>query len=104
MKPVKKQLLTLCLAAGLLMAPSGAALADNLAQKICAGLGASTGEKSVTKAANYYVLRLNNHPSVLVETAFLSNPHDEALLATDAYRQKLAEGIYAGVVDYFNQF
>lgn len=28
MKPVKKQLLTLCLAAGLLMAPSGAALAD----------------------------------------------------------------------------
>lgn len=80
------------------------ALADNLAQKICAGLGASTGEKSVTKAANYYVLRLNNHPSVLVETAFLSNPHDEALLATDAYRQKLAEGIYAGVVDYFNQF
>ncbi len=80
------------------------ALADNLAQKICAGLGKATGEKSVTKSANFYVLRLNNHPSVLVETAFLSNPHDEALLATDAYRQKLAEGIYAGVVEYFQQF
>ena len=80
------------------------ALADNLAQKICDGLKISTSEKSVTKSANYYVLRLNNHPSVLVETAFLSNPHDEALLATDEYRQKLAEGIYAGVVEYFNQF
>ena len=80
------------------------ALADNLAEKICAGLATATGEKSVTKSANFYVLRMNNHPSVLVECAYLSNPHDEALLATDSYRQKLAEGIYAGVVQYFQQF
>ena len=80
------------------------ALADNLAKKICAGLATATGEKSVTKSANFYVLRMNNHPSVLVECAYLSNPHDEALLATDSYRQKLAEGIYAGVVQYFQQF
>ena len=80
------------------------AMADNLAEHIRAGLATTTGEKSVTKSANFYVLRMNNHPSVLVETAYLSNPHDEALLATDTYRQKLAEGIYAGVVEYFRQF
>ncbi len=79
-------------------------LAENLAEKIAVGLGDRTGEKSMTKTKNLYVLRMNNHPSVLVETGYLSNPHDEALLATDAYRQKLAEGIYNGVVEYFEQF
>ena len=79
-------------------------LSVNLAEKICAGLKVSTNQKSVTKSANYYVLRMNNHPAVLVETAYLSNYSDEKLLATDAYRQKLAEGIYQGVVEYFNQF
>ncbi len=79
-------------------------LAENLAQKIRDGLAESTGEKSVTKAANFYVLRMNHHPSALVECAYLSNPHDEQLLATASYRQKLAEGIYKGIVEYFNQF
>ena len=79
-------------------------LSVNLAEKICAGLKVSTNQKSVTKSANYYVLRMNNHPAVLVETAYLSNYSDEKLLATDAYRQKLAEGIYQGVLEYFNQF
>lgn len=79
-------------------------LSVNLAEKICEGLKASSNQKSVTKSANFYVLRMNNHPSVLVETAYLSNYNDEKLLATDAYRQKLAEGIYQGVVAYFNQF
>ena len=79
-------------------------LAENLAQKISDGLAECTGEKSVTKAANFYVLRMNHHPSVLVECAYLSNPHDEQLLASDDYRQKLAEGIYEGVLEYFNQF
>lgn len=79
-------------------------LSVNLADKICGYLKSSTGRKADTRTDNFYVLRLNNHPSVLVETAYLSNPEDEALLATEDYRQKLAEGIYAGVVDYFNQF
>lgn len=79
-------------------------LAVNLSEKIRDGLKQSTGRKSVTKRENFYVLRMNNHPAVLVECAYLSNYEDEKLLATDAYRQKLAEGIYQGVVEYFKQF
>lgn len=79
-------------------------LSMNLSEKIRDGLQLSTGEKSVTKKENFYVLRMNNHPAVLVECAYLSNPHDAALLVSEAYQQKLAEGIYRGVVDYFNQF
>lgn len=79
-------------------------LAVDLAEKIRDGLKDSTGQKSVTKTSNLYMLRLNNHPAVLIETGYLSNPSDEELLSSDEYRQKLAEGIYAGVVEYFNQF
>ena len=79
-------------------------LSENLAQKICDGIGGSTGRKSVVKKANFYVLRLNNHPSVLVETGYLNNLEDEKLLATDMYRQMLAEGIYQGIVNYLSQF
>ena len=79
-------------------------LSVNLAEHIRDGLKTSTAQKSVTKTKNLYVLRMNNHPAVLVECGYLSNPADEQLLATDAYRQKLAQGIYDGVVEYFNQF
>ena len=79
-------------------------LSVNLAEKICKGLKVSTNQKSVTKKENFYVLRMNNHPAVLVECAYLDNPNDLKLLATETYQQKLAEGIYQGVVDYFNQF
>ncbi len=79
-------------------------LADDLAEKICDGLKVSTNQKSVTKKKNLYVLRMNNHPAVLVECGYLDNPGDLSLLATEAYQQKLAEGIYQGVTAYFNQF
>ena len=79
-------------------------LSKDVADKICVGLRATTGKQASVKKDNFYVLRLNNHPSVLVEAAFLNNAEDVKLLAADAYRQKLAQGIYDGVVDYFNQF
>ena len=39
-----------------------------------------------------------NIPVVLVEVGFLSNPAEEALLATPAYQQSLAEGIAMGII------
>ena len=36
-------------------------------------------------------------PSVLVETAFISNPQEEALLRSPAHQKKIAEGIFAGL-------
>jgi N-acetylmuramoyl-L-alanine amidase len=52
--------------------------------------------------ANFAVLRETRVPSILVETAFLSDPTEETLLAQDWYRQKLAEGIFNGIKAYFN--
>lgn len=51
--------------------------------------------------ANFAVLRETRVPSILVETAFLSDVEEEKLLGTEAYRQKLAIGIFNGIKAYF---
>jgi N-acetylmuramoyl-L-alanine amidase len=42
------------------------------------------------RSANFAVLRAPDVPSILIETGFLSNHHDERLLATPGQRQKIA--------------
>ena len=54
------------------------------------------------KEESFAVLRETNVPSVLVETAFLTNPVEEALLNTDAFRTKMAHGIFKGIERYFH--
>lgn len=49
----------------------------------------------------FAVLRETRVPSILVETAFLSDPTEEKLLGTDAFRQKVATGIFNGIRAYF---
>lgn len=56
------------------------------------------------KEQNFYVNRMNEIPSILVELAFLSNPKEEALLKTTEFRQKAAVGITKGLEEYFNNF
>ena len=51
--------------------------------------------------ANFAVLKSPDIPSVLIETAFLSNPNEEKKLRTRAYQQKLANAMVRGVKDYF---
>jgi N-acetylmuramoyl-L-alanine amidase len=41
-------------------------------------------------------------PSALVEVAFMTNENDLALLMTDEFRQKAAEGIFQGIMDYLS--
>ena len=52
------------------------------------------------RKAPFAVLIGANMPSVLAEISFLSNPSDEQLLKRGEYRQRLAEGLYQGVVSY----
>jgi N-acetylmuramoyl-L-alanine amidase len=52
------------------------------------------------KQAAFYVLRGAEMPAVLIETGFVSNPQEERLLQDDNFRQKLIEGIAAGIVAY----
>ncbi len=52
---------------------------------------------------NFYVLRENPQLAVLVEAAFLSNYNDEMLSRTSSFQEKVAEGIFQGVLKYFNK-
>lgn len=55
------------------------------------------------KPANYYVLVHTTMPAALVETGFMSNPSDEAKLATDKYREQVAESIFKSIVKYLEE-
>lgn len=52
------------------------------------------------KQGPFYVLLGAAMPSVLVETAFISNPKEATRLADDSYRYKVAEGIFDGIREY----
>jgi N-acetylmuramoyl-L-alanine amidase len=57
-----------------------------------------------TEQAAFVVLKSPSIPSVLVETSFITNPQEEKLLGTTAFRQKIASAIASGVISYFNWF
>lgn len=50
-----------------------------------------------------YIMKHVEIPITIVECGFLSNPEEEKQLKTDEYQDKLAWGIYNGIMDYFNQ-
>jgi len=53
------------------------------------------------KHAGFMVLKSPDIPSMLVETAFISNVTDERRLRDSAHQQRIARAIHAGVRDYF---
>jgi len=57
--------------------------------------------KRQVQQAPFLVLKSPDVPSVLVETAFISNPTDEQNLASSGYRERLARAIFTGITDYF---
>jgi N-acetylmuramoyl-L-alanine amidase len=52
------------------------------------------------RQANFYVLRNNFMPAVLVECGFLSNKSEEKLLRQPEHRERLAEGISRGIIEF----
>lgn len=58
--------------------------------------------KPHVERANFVVLRSPDVPSMLIETAFISNPDEEKKLTDPKHRQKLASAIVDGVRDYFS--
>ncbi|MDD0823669.1 N-acetylmuramoyl-L-alanine amidase [Mannheimia sp. AT1] len=60
----------------------------------------TTLAKSTPQHASLSVLRSPDITSVLIETGFLSNPTEEAKLATASYRKQVARAIYNGLVAY----
>ncbi|MDK2820989.1 MAG: N-acetylmuramoyl-L-alanine amidase [Clostridia bacterium] len=90
-------------------APIGTSLGNqreqrlSLARAIQTALLESAGGKDMgIHEANFSVLRNTAMPSVLVETAFLSNPVEEQLLTQLSFQNKVAEGIFNGIKRYIS--
>ena len=58
--------------------------------------------KPRVEQAGFAVLKAPDIPSVLVETAFISNPDEEARLRSEAYQDQLADALLRGIVRYFS--
>ena len=59
--------------------------------------------KKEPQKANFVVLKTPAIPSVLIETAFISNPTQEKRLINSKQQQKIANSIYQGIIDYYHK-
>ncbi|MBP1995924.1 N-acetylmuramoyl-L-alanine amidase [Paenibacillus eucommiae] len=77
------------------------AYSKKLAQQVQSSFVNTVGtiDLGLTKSA-VYVTRMGSVPSILIETAFLSNKEDAAMLADDAVRKKMAVGIAEGIAAF----
>ena len=57
--------------------------------------------KRSVEQAGFAVLKAPDIPSILVETAFISNPAEEAKLRSDDYQDQLVEALHTGIRRYF---
>jgi len=57
--------------------------------------------KSQVEQAGFAVLKAPDIPSILVETAFISNPDEEKLLRSARYQDKLVDALVNGIRRYF---
>ena len=55
------------------------------------------------KLDTVYIMKHVEIPISIVECGFLSNPEEEQQLLDDEYQDKLAWGIYNGIIEYFNE-
>lgn len=55
------------------------------------------------QAAAFAVLKSPDVPSILVETAFISNPDEERKLRSSAFQQQMAQAIFLGVKDFLER-
>lgn len=73
-----------------------------LAGAVLAELGnINTLHKAQVERAGFAVLKAPDVPSILVETAFISNPQEEARLKDERYQDRMARAMLAGIKRYF---
>ena len=58
--------------------------------------------KKYVEQAGFAVLKAPDIPSILIETAFISNPEEEKNLRSTAFQNKLAKSILSGIKNYIN--
>lgn len=75
-----------------------------LARAVLAELGEINQlHKPHVEQAGFAVLKSPDIPSILVETAFISNPEEERKLASQAYQARMADAIFSGIRRYFSR-
>ena len=57
--------------------------------------------KNSVEQAGFAVLKAPDIPSVLVETAFISNPEEEEKLRSESHQEALANALMKGIEQYF---
>lgn len=83
---------------------SGSEEGEKLATSIQNGLNSAIQKENnrVPKTIeNIYIIKYVEIPTTIVECGFLSNPEEEEQLLDDSYQNRLAWGIYNGIIDYF---
>jgi N-acetylmuramoyl-L-alanine amidase len=83
-----------------------AQISDSLkvGRQVLDGIGTHNAlHKATVEQAGFAVLKAPDIPSILVETAFISNPDEELKLRSERHQQKFADSIRDGVVRYFAQ-
>ena len=83
-----------------------AQISDSLkvGRQVLEGIGTHNAlHKATVEQAGFAVLKAPDIPSILVETAFISNPDEELKLRSDHHQQKFAGSIRDGVARYFAQ-
>jgi N-acetylmuramoyl-L-alanine amidase len=63
--------------------------------------GIATLHKASVEQAGFAVLKAPDIPSILIETAFISNPEEEAKLRDNGYQDQIADAIMKGIKRYF---
>lgn len=75
-----------------------------LARAVLSEIGEiNTLHKPHVEQAGFAVLKAPDIPSILVETAFISNPEEERKLRSGAYQAKMADAIFTGIKHYFSK-
>ena len=75
-----------------------------LAQSLQHGLNETIqkeNKREALKIENVYIIEHVKIPTAIVECGFLSNEEENKLLQQEEYQNKLAWGIYVGIMDYF---
>ena len=83
-----------------------AQISDSLkvGQQVLEGIGTHNAlHRGVVEQAGFAVLKAPDIPSILVETAFISNPDEELMLRNPRQQQRFAESIAEGIHRYFAQ-
>lgn len=76
----------------------------NLAKGVLSGLrGVTRLHKNRVEQAGFRVLKAPDIPSILIETAFISNPAEERKLRSAAHQTKLAKAMLKGIRQYFRK-